>query len=493
MNKLTFFVSCLLFTVSASAGNNVLTRLTDTLHIRTELTATASHGDFAPYWMSNNRYGVASVGNNWGSLRMGVSRSQQDDAHRLWQMGWGVEVAPLLQKQDSRFVLQQAYFDVQYKRVRLSVGAKERPSELKNEALSSGGLATGISARPIPQVRVELPDFWTIPGTRGWLALKGRLGYGFYTDNHWQSDFAGVGTGYSKNSLYHTKAGWLRIGNEDKFPLSFTGGLEMNTQFGGTRYTKGKADNMHLKSDIGAFWDVLVLAGDDPTDGIYSNEMGNVTGSWHFSLDYKGQGWGLRGYAEHYFEDHSQVFVQYGWKDMLWGLEANLPKNPVVSDVVFEYLYAKHQSGPIYHDETANIPDQVSAKDSYWAHGLYGAWQHAGFLGGTGLIIPPIYNDGVIGIRHNRVIAHHLGIMGHPTCELSYRLLYSDQKSWGTYGAPLVDPQTGWTLYVQGLYKPRCLRNITFGLAYGHNSGELLGHSNGAQFSLIWNGVLKRK
>ena len=53
--------------MAAKAEDNLLSRLTDTLHLRTELTATASHGDFAPYWMSNNRYGVASVGNNWGT------------------------------------------------------------------------------------------------------------------------------------------------------------------------------------------------------------------------------------------------------------------------------------------------------------------------------------------------------------------------------------------------------------------------------------------
>jgi hypothetical protein len=161
-------------------------------------------------------------------------------------MGWALEVAPLLEKQNSRFVVQQAYFDVQYKKVRLSVGAKERPSELRNQALSGGALASGISARPIPQVRLELPDFWTIPGTRGWLALKARLGYGFYTDGQWQQGFVNENGIFSKHSLYHTKAGFLRVGNEEKFPVSVTGGLEMNTQFGGKHYVKGHPEKARL-------------------------------------------------------------------------------------------------------------------------------------------------------------------------------------------------------------------------------------------------------
>lgn len=491
MNRLfpTLAITLALLACPSSAQLN---RLTDTLNVYTELTATTSHGDFSPYWMSNNRFGVAAVSNDWGSWRLGISRSQLSDAGRKWQVGYGLEIAPVFAS-ESRFVVQQAYADVQYKKVRLSVGAKERPSELRNNALSSGGLASGINARPIPQVRIELPEFWTIPGTRGWLSLKARLGYGLYTDNQWQRDFAASGAYYTKNSLYHTKAGFLRIGNDDKFPVSITGGLEMNTQFGGTRYHKDHPENtLHLKSDPGAFWQVLVLSGDDPTDGIYSNEMGNVTGSWHLSLDYKGTNWGARGYAEHYFEDHSQLFWQYGWKDMLWGLELNLPKNPIVSDVVFEYLYTKHQSGPIYHDKTPVIPDQISARDSYWSHGLYGAWQHAGFLNGSGLVISPIYNNGIITVWHNRIISHHLGLTGHPANWLSYRLMMSDQKSWGTYGTPLTDPLSGWTLLAEATFKPRFLKGLNVSFAYGHNGGKLLGNSNGVQLTLAYNRIFAK-
>ncbi|MBR4783148.1 MAG: hypothetical protein IK023_04595, partial [Bacteroidaceae bacterium] len=247
MKKILFIVAM----VVAVGASGQLSRLTDTLQLHAELTATLSHGDYSPYWMSNNRYGVASVNPRWGAMRLGVSRSQMGDAGRKWQTGYGLEFAPVIQSHDSRFVVQQAYLDIQYKKLRLSVGAKERPSELRNQALSAGGLTSGINSRPIPQLRVELPDFWDIPGTHGWLGLKARLGYGFFTDNGWQQDFVDINNSYTKNSLYHTKAGWLRIGNEEKFPLTFTGGLEMNTQFGGTRYRKGTNEKLHLKSDLG--------------------------------------------------------------------------------------------------------------------------------------------------------------------------------------------------------------------------------------------------
>ena len=37
------------------------------------------------------------------------------------------------------------------------------------------------NARPIPQIRLEVPDYVAIPGTHKWLHLKGHIAYGrFY-------------------------------------------------------------------------------------------------------------------------------------------------------------------------------------------------------------------------------------------------------------------------------------------------------------------------
>ncbi len=45
--------------------------------------------------------------------------------------------------------------------------------------------------------------------------------------------------GYADGMLYHSKAGYLKIGNEGSFfPLSVELGLEMAAEFGGTPYKK---------------------------------------------------------------------------------------------------------------------------------------------------------------------------------------------------------------------------------------------------------------
>ena len=491
-------------------ADNSLKRLGDTVSFYNESIGMFGGGDYAPYWMTNNHYGLSTEENNAFIWRRALKRELDNDFGRKWQIGWGVEVSNIFTKK-CEWIVQQMYADVQYKNARLSIGQKERPSEMLNPLLSSGGLASGMNARPIPQIRLEMPKFWNIPGTKDWLAVRAYIGYGMYTDNKWQRDFvAGTKSIYSRNSLYHTKAGFLKIGNEKKFPLTMTGGLEMNTQFGGTAYnvlkraddhSDFKGGTVHMSSGLSSFWHALIPGGSDATDGNYSNREGNTVGAWHLSLCYSGEddvnkekSWNAKLYAQHMFEDESQMFWQYGWKDFLLGTEINLPKNPIVSTVVYEYLTTKDQSGPIYHDKTSQIPDQISALDNYYNHAIYGAWQHAGFGLGNGLLISPRYNtDRSISFKHNRIQAHHIGLMGKPWSELSYRILFSYEKSWGTYNKPLVDPQEGWTMFVQTTYKPHWLRNCGLGLAYGHNGGKLLGNSNGVQISFLYNVRLHTK
>ena len=69
-----------------------------------------------------------------------------------------------------------------------------------------------------------------------------------------------------------------------------------------------------------------------------------------------------------------------------------MPKNPFLSTIVYEYNHTMDQSGTIYHDATAEIPVQVSARDDYYNNHVYGAWQMGGFVMGNPLVISPIDN-----------------------------------------------------------------------------------------------------
>ena len=124
-----------------------------------EMSGTLSNGDYSPFWLSSNKYGLSSEEEKSGYLRVGVFRPIETDSEYLWRIGYGADIA-LPVNHTSPFVVQQLYADFEYKKVRLSIGSKERGMELKNALLSTGGQTTGINARPVPQVRIELPEYF---------------------------------------------------------------------------------------------------------------------------------------------------------------------------------------------------------------------------------------------------------------------------------------------------------------------------------------------
>ena len=468
---------------------------------KAELTGAVSNGSHMPFWFTNNRYGLGNRTDNYAFLRGSIQRDVESDQARNWRIGYGLDAVASV-GMDNHVILQQLYADVQWKVIRLSIGQKERPLEFKNQYLSSGAMTSGINARPLPQLRLELPDFWTIPRTKGWLAMKARIAYGAYTDNGWQRHFnAGEQKQiYTANSFYHTKALLLRIGNTEIFPATLSGGLEMCNQFGGKAWNVRRLIdsepvyyNEKLPSGISAFWHALIPGGNDSNDGDFANKAGNHLGSWHMRFDGEWQRWKLGLYAEHFFEDESQMFLLYGWKDMLYGAEVGFPKNPIIQTLLYEHIGTRDQSGPIYHDATETLPVQISGLDEYYNNHIYGAWQHAGFSMGSPLLLSPLYNNNhAISVLHNRITAHHLGIMGQPISELSYRLLYSHEKSWGTYVHPLIDPQKANYLLAELSYMPQWLPGFTIKVSYGHNDGKLLGGSNGGMLTFSYSGLINR-
>lgn len=510
MKKLS--IAILMVMASAISAHAQISRLGQDIEYRGEMSTTLGSGDYAPLWHTANRYGLGTTENCSGYLRMAVERHVETDSLHDWRFGYGADVVVPV-NYGNHVILQQLYADVRWRMLGLSIGQQERPLELKNQLLSSGAMTSGINARPLPQVRVGMPEFWAVPRTRGCFSIKGHVAYGWYTDNGWQRDFNGGDTRYiySANSLYHTKEFLFRAGNHELFPLTFTCGIELSCQFGGEAWNlRDRGDHegpwdphQHMAGGAKAYWNAFVPGGSDANDGDYANVGGNQLGSWHFRFDYAGKGWSVGAYAEHFFDDHSQMFFQggpvrvdhaAGWTDMLYGVEVNLPTNRVVSTLVYEYLNTMKQSGAVYHDKTTLMPIQVSGMDNYYNHHLYGAWQHAGFTMGTPLLPSPMYNGNRnIYCYDNRVRAHHIGLSGQPHRDASYRVLYTHEYALGTYDAPRAEPARGHFLLLEATYRPHQVSGLGITASYAQNAGELLGHSRGAMLSVSYSGWLNKK
>ena len=191
-------------------------------------------GSFAPFWFTSNRQGFSVVKNTGTILSAELNGNRRFNDN--WKISYGARVG-MTEYMYSYAWFPLYYMDARYRWLTLSVGAKERWDETVNHRLSSGGLTWSGNALPVPQVRIEIPEFQRMNILGGWFSLKGHIAYGRFTDDWYRSErheLAGDGSAWSDGLLYHSKAGFLKFGDESRFPLEVTIGLEMYTQFGGT-------------------------------------------------------------------------------------------------------------------------------------------------------------------------------------------------------------------------------------------------------------------
>lgn len=510
-NKL--IISLLLALTGLPLAAQSLNRLTDSLQYRVETQATLGSGDHSPLWLNANKYGLSSVDAKYGYLRGAVERPLAADDGRRWALGYGADIA-VTTGMTSRLVVQQAFVEARWMKGVLTVGSKEQPMELKNAALSSGSQVLGINARPVPQVRLALPDYWEVPYTREWIAIKGHVAYGKATDNNWQEDFTHGQNKYTRGALYHSKAGYMRIGKAEK-PLTVELGLEMACQFGGKSYCDPDGNGIRwLDNGSGPkdfFYALVPGLGSEAEDDMYRNSEGNHLGSWMARVNLNYPRWALGVYAEHFYEDQSSMFFLdydgYGtgadWdkatdsrfflydpKDMLLGVELKLKNQTWLNNIVVEYVYTKYQSGPVYHDHTQNINTHISGRDNYYNHFIFTGWQHWGMVMGNPLYLSPLYNeDAKIEVKNNRFVAWHMGLSGQPTERLSYRLLATTQKGYGTYSQLYPEPRNNVSLMAEAAYE--LPHGWSVKGAVGYDNGELYGDQTGFQLTIAKRGRVK--
>lgn len=482
-----------------------------------EATSIFSDGDYAPFWFSANKYGLSSVDNNNGYLRAGLFRPYEENKKLSYRLGVDLATAYNF---TSSFVVQQAYFDLKYGIFELSVGSKERQAEFRNHQLSSGSMVFSNNARPIPQMRIGIPEYWYISKKRQMFAIKGHVAYGAFTDDNWQKSFTAGNeqARYTQNALYHSKSLFIKIGNEKKKPLVFEGSLETAAQFGGESYNLLGTPRVDMPNGFVDFLKIFFAGGSDSTDGEYANVYGNHLGSWGASLTYHFPTWKIRAYYEHPFEDHSMIIDEYAWKDYVegknsgfwavmppviaskyyWkdcmvGLEVTLPQNPILGTFIYEYMATREQSGPLYHDHTPEFEDQIGGRDNYYNHTIFTGWQHWGQGIGHPFITAPLYNTNkLILFAGNRNKAHHIGLSGQPTPALNYRFLLSHIRSWGTYREPYVDIKQTTSILLEAVYAPDKLKGWTFSGAFAFDHGKLIGNNTGVMISVCKKGFIAK-
>lgn len=463
--------------------------LSDGLEIAVESQLSLSDGS-TPLWLNANKYGLSSLENHNGYLRASAIRPSEADASRQWKWGYGLDLA-IAADYTSTLVVQQAYGELAWKRLRMTVGARQQEPMMKNRMLSSGALTNGWNARPVPQVRFDV-DWFDIPRTKGWWQWKLYGSYGMTTDGGWQESTVPPGEHYTGNVLYHEKALYWKFGKSDyrRVPLTFEIGIQFATQFGGTTYNYSgrvyeEPTDVRHPHDLGAFIDALTFGGSDENDGSSKNTAGNHIGSYNMRLTWHGEGWKVAARFERLFEDQSMLTVQYGIYDHLLGIDCQLPRNRWLSLMTIEHLSTRDQSGAILHDAAPNIPDKMNGRDNYYNHSMYSGYQHWGQSMGSPLLTSPIYNaDGSLLFTNNRVKAWHIGLSGNPAAWVQWRALATFTRNWGTYDTPYDDAcNQQYYLLEATMNNPRWT-GWQSSVAVGLDHGRVTGNNVGVQLTI---------
>lgn len=482
-------LSALLFATGFSGYSQIREHADqDSVSYFIETRATFSSGDYTPFWLVNNLQGLGSIKKNNGFVRGAVFKDLNKNKRFSWGAGLDLVAGWNL---SAPFSVHQAYAEIKYRSLNVLLGSKEIWGDFNNPKISSGNLLYSGNAMPVPQLRVGIFDYADFWGTKGWFAVKGYIAYGMFTDSNWQKSWAAPDSKRTTDVLYHSKGLWLRGGNTSVFPLQGEIGIEMATQFGGKSYEDGETVKLShgLKDWIKAFFPTYSKPSSTEKQ---SSVEGNMLGAYNIALSWlPDKDWGIKAYFEHYFEDQSQMTFEYGWKDGLYGIEAQLPSNRFVSSVVYEYLYSKDQTGAVYNDSSDKIPEQISGRDNYYNHTTYSGWQHWGMGIGNPLILSPIYNaDHLIRFRTNRIEAHHLGFSGNPSSRIDYRVLISYSRNWGTYDYPLPEIADNFNSLIEIGWKPAGLQGWQFKAALAFDGGDLIGKSFGGMLSISKTGFL---
>lgn len=463
------------------------------LSLKIESGLTIAHGSHAPLWFTAGRSGLGSISTSSGYLDAGIFYQQQLTPD--WKLGGGLELVAAYNFNYS-FLVRQAYADINYKWLWLSVGSKIRSSSIVNEQLSSGDLLESENARPIAQVRIGIENYVPVPFTNSWFSLKGYIAYGKFTDDKWQKKFVPVGSSYTRDVLYNSRSLFFKFGKMEQFPLECEIGMNLDAQFGGERWIKG--ENQAAEIYPHSFKDYIrvllgLSGGSSANISDQLNVIGNQLGTWNFALTANLHKWKIKGYYQHLFEDGSGMGFNYGpWMDGLIGLELHFPQKGWIDGIVVECIGTKKQTAPVYNEFIEDLDELITGCDNYYNNGLYLGWQQSGMAIGNPLLTSPIYNTNhQIRFENNRISGQHLAIMGHPTPQWSYRALLTYTRNWGTYSRPFDDCLRQFYSLLEVTWKPYRLSGWEASLSAALDRGTLLANSIGSMLTIRKTGIIR--
>lgn len=443
----------------------------------------------------SNRQGTVPADANNGFLRAAAFH-QQDIGHGF---SWGGGLDGIVTTSRYRnLYIQQLYAELHYKCLSLHVGSKEVDSAFGLDSrLSTGDVIRSNNARPIPGIELSVPQYATIPKSKGWLQAKGNISVGRSFDNAYLSQWTNGQQVYVKHVLWHHKSFHFRVKDtKGSFPLSAEIGIQHIAQWGGTSTDPKIGEQPHSFKDF-----IRIFCGQKGGDNATLSDQINVLGSHHiaydFRLSYTFKDWEIQGYHQHLCYDKSGLEL-YNGTDGLWGIQLSFPRHfPWIDRVVVEHFTTMNGSGPFHyiwfdHDKH---PGRGGGGDNYYNNEEYVSGNtYFNQSIGSPLLPSPIYNtDGKLGFKSNRVRDWHVGISGRLSTHIAYRLLTTVMNSYGTPFEPYLHERKGVSMLAEVTYTHPRLSGWEFTGSAATDTGDVFNDkSTGFSLQVSKRGLLKK-
>lgn len=509
--NITRFLSVIIFIISlikpAYAEYN--------LDFKTETMSNMGEGDFAPFLMASNSHGI--ITQPFSALaKLDIHRKQEPS--KRFSIGYGITIlggysskisysiydsaSSIMINHDespSTAWIQQLYFDIKYRSLFMSLGAKESGSKMLNDRLSSGDMTWSANARPMPGVRTGFINPQSIPFTNDWVQISGEIGYFKQTDDKWLENHYNYLNNFITTDLWFNYK-YCYFHTKPSQPFSITIGMQAACQFGGKKRTYLNGDlqeSVDMHPDLGTFFRSFIPGPGGGNSGDQTYYEGNHVGSWDIMGRYRlKNGSELKAYYQSPWEDGSGIGMMNGF-DGLYGLEYKSScENSIVTGAVVEYLDLTNQGGPI-HWAPGDFPgtpiaNEATGADNYYNNYAYNGYQYYGMSIGSPVLKSPLYNkDGYMAFTDTRLRSINAGIEGKPFKSLVYRAKFSYTESKGTIFKPYSKIRSNISFMLECVYSLRNIPGLELKGLMALDKGELYGDNAGLLLSVSYRGLLK--
>ncbi|MDD3568103.1 MAG: capsule assembly Wzi family protein [Bacteroidales bacterium] len=479
----------------------------DSSRLRSDITLVSTFGtsNDQSFWLTHNRWGIFDDASANGLALLSGSYSLNNE--RYFSLGAGLDLVARASN-SSKAYIQQGYIEAKLGFVHLEVGRKQSIHGIDFGRLSSGSVAISNNTVPIPQVVLSIPEFTKVPYTFGLLEFKGHFAHGWLDNSR-----------FVTNAYHHNKSFHVQLGGD--IGINAYWGINHTAIWGGSSPVHGE-----LPSSLSDFLRVIVAK--EGADGSPANEvnaLGFHSGVWDWGIKARIGEANAHLYYQHIFTDGSGKRYQNKF-DGLWGARVENPfSSRFITEILYEFLYTLHQSGPGLSDPHPNDPpdfcDQPNCgypyggRDNYYNNGMYrSGHSYLGMSLGSPFFLtqrqldkidPSIRTYSSAYFVSNRNIAHHFGLKGEVHNHLSYRFLASYVRYFGTYpGLNMgqlwgsIDPsldheeyffnpdQRQWYLMLESSWQPKKDLPLKLNTTLAADKGDLF-NSMGIMIGIIWN------